>query len=128
VATQAILPVKSGILFQTGNIEKAILTGAKQAGFPLPQGYTFVNVQRYMGIFHEMPPADQALECAACHDSNDRVDFSALGYDPRPERNGQPLCTSCHEQEDDPLTFYQLHAKHVDDQNIACSTCHFFTR
>lgn len=127
-AGKAILPVKSGILFQTGNLDAAIKAGAQAAGFDISAtGYTFVNVQRLMGIFHEMPPANQALKCAACHDSTNRVDFNALGYTPRVTRNGKPLCTSCHGSEDRP-DFYSLHEKHLEDENITCNTCHTFTR
>lgn len=126
-STKAILPVKSGILFQTGDIDAAIKAGAAQAGFNLTQGYTFVDVIRWMGIFHEVPPASQALACAACHDSTTRIDFAALGYTPRATRDGEPLCTSCHEQEDRP-DFYALHREHVNGEDIACSACHTFSR
>jgi Cytochrome c bacterial len=101
--------------------------GAEETGLSLPEGYSFVDTQRYMGILHEMPPADQVLECAECHDSTDRVDFSALGYDPVDQRNGEPLCSSCHEPEES-MNFYQLHDKHVKDKDISCDTCHTFTR
>ncbi len=125
--TLAILPVKAGILFQTGNIDQAIRVGAQETGFDLSQGYTFVNTQRYMGIFHEMPPAGGALKCDACHKATDRVNFSALGYDPKTTRNGQSLCQSCHSQKK-AMDFYKLHDKHVKDKKIACGECHNFER
>jgi len=125
--TQALLPVKAGILFQTGNVDQAIRVGAQETGFNLTQGYTFLNTRRWMGIFHEMPPASQVLDCASCHDATNRVNFSALGYDPKTTRNGQLLCTSCHGQKE-PLDFYKLHDKHVKDQKIQCAECHNFTR
>jgi hypothetical protein len=125
--TGAILPVKSKILFETGNMDLAIQTGAKEGGFTLTEGYTFTQTTRWMGIFHEMPSADQALDCAACHESTERVDFAALGYTPNETRDGQPLCISCHEREDQP-DFYELHANHVQDEQLACSECHAFSR
>lgn len=125
--TQAILPLKSGILFQTGNIDRSIRVGAQETGFNLEQGYGFIETQRYMGIFHEMPPAGQALGCSDCHATSTRIDFTALGYAPKSTRNGQPLCTSCHGQKES-LDFYKLHTKHVDDKDISCSQCHNFTR
>ena len=125
--SQALLPVKAGILFQTGNVDQAIRVGAQEAGFNLTQGYTFVNTQRWMGIFHEMPPASQVVTCAQCHDATNRVNFAALGYTPKTIRNGQPLCTSCHGAKE-PMNFYKLHDKHVKDKQIACAQCHTFTR
>lgn len=125
--TGAILPVKAGILFQTGNLDLAIRVGAQDAGFDLSQGYTYIDTQRWMGIFHEMPPANQALECGQCHEDTNRMDFDSLGYAPRDSRNGSPLCISCHEPEE-PRTFYELHEKHVDDKEIPCVECHTFSR
>ena len=95
--------MKAGILFQTGDIDQAIRVGAQETGFDLSAGYTFLNTRRFMGIFHEMPPAEQALGCAACHVATNRVDFAALGYNPKATRNGRPLCTSCHGQGSDEL-------------------------
>jgi hypothetical protein len=125
--TGAILPVKTGILFQTGNMDLAIQVGAQEAGFNLIQGYTFVDTQRWMGIFHEMPSADSALACADCHDDQDRIDFDALGYTPKSTRESKPLCTSCHEPEE-PKNFYELHEIHIEEENVTCGECHFFTR
>jgi predicted CXXCH cytochrome family protein len=125
--TGAILPVKAGILFQTGNMGQAITVGAQEAGFNLTQGYTFVNTQRWMGIFHEMPPADFALECADCHEDSSRMDFAALGYTPKSNREGKALCVSCHSQEEF-KGFYSLHKIHVGEENVACSECHNFSR
>lgn len=124
---QAILPVKAGILFQTGNVDQAIRVGAQETGFDLSRGYTFVNTQRLMGIFHEMPSADLALRCADCHDTDARINFTALGYAPLSTRNGKPLCASCHSAKTQP-DFYKLHDKHVGDKKISCNQCHTFTR
>ncbi len=126
-ATKAILPVKAGILFQTGDVDRAIRVGAQETGFDVSAGYSFVETRRFMGIFHEMPPAAQALGCAACHDATNRVDFAALGYNPKATRNGRPLCFSCHGRKES-MSFYKLHDKHVKDKRLACAECHSFSR
>jgi hypothetical protein len=125
--TGAILPVKAGILFQTGNMDLAIQVGAQEAGFDLVQGYTFINTQRWMGIFHEMPPDSSALNCDECHDGTDRMDFASLGYTPNSTREGKSLCISCHEQEEQ-KGFYSLHEIHVEEEDLVCSECHSFVR
>ena len=104
--------MKAGILFQTGNIDLAIRAGAQETGFNLPQGYTFVNVQRWMGIFHEMPPAGQALSCAACHDATAASTSPPWATPPRRRATAGRCGTSCHEQEDMP-SFYSLHNEHA---------------
>jgi len=125
--SKALLPVKSSILFQFGDMYLSILTGAKDAGFDLTDGYTYVTTWRWMGIYHEMPTASEALTCTACHDEGGRVDFSALGYDPKTFRNNKPLCVSCHEKREN-LEFYALHDQHAKGRRINCSQCHTFSR
>jgi hypothetical protein len=44
-------------------------------------GHKFAETERYMGIFHEVAPADDALACTDCHGADAaRIDFEALGY------------------------------------------------
>ncbi len=131
--TGAVIPVKLGVLFQTGDPDAAIVQGAAAVDWPLADGYDFVGAERYMGLYHEVAPADDALRCNDCHgDASDRLDFAALGYTPKSEREGKPLCQSCHDEEDpddddDPEDgFYELHEEHVEEEGITCSECHFF--
>ena len=42
--------------------------------------YEWVNVRRYMGLFHEVQPAENALQCLDCHREGGRMDWAALGY------------------------------------------------
>jgi hypothetical protein len=131
VDTRALLPVKAGILFQTGDIDRAIRQGATDVGLLLAHGYDFVPTERYMGLFHEVAPKEEALTCNECHNGGARMDFDALGYARRPTLNGKPLCASCHGDKTNKWPanelFDKVHAKHVRDKRINCSECHYFS-
>lgn len=144
-----LIPVKLGVLFQTGDTDAAIVAGADAMDWPLNDGYDFVTTERFMGIYHEVAPASEALACDDCHGVNaTRLDFDALGYAPKEERNGRPLCLSCHGYEDDQEEwgdrfFYEVHEEHVGgegegdggddlsaaavaDGHFTCNECHTF--
>ena len=134
-STNAIIPLKLGMLFQTGDPDASIRAGATALGWPLDQGYDFIGTERFMGIYHEVGPAEDALGCNECHRPNaNRLDFAALGYAPRVERNGKPLCLSCHGHEDDEDEwganeyFYELHDEHVGEEGVTCLECHTFAQ
>jgi hypothetical protein len=120
-----LLPLKIGIFFSTGNIDAAIVEGAKAVSWTY-SGHQFAETERWMGIFHEVAPEEQALACASCHEGGARLDFAALGYTPKATRNGKPLCQSCHGTKEK-KSFYTLHDKHVRDKKLDCSSCHEFS-
>jgi hypothetical protein len=118
------IPVKSKVLWETGNIDQALRQGAAEVGWPL-YGYAFANSSRYLSLHHEVPSKESALQCADCHVSTGRMNFTELGYVVKTTRNDQPLCSSCHGRE--PGEFYSIHSRHVDRENLSCTTCHKFT-
>ena len=118
------IPMKSKVLWETGNIDQALRQGAAEVGWNI-SGYSFANSQRYFSLYHEVAPKENALQCADCHVSTGRLDFKALGYQVRATRNGEPLCASCHGDEGN-VNFYQLHNKHVQEESISCTICHDF--
>ncbi len=130
VDTKAILPVKAGILFQTGDVDRALRQGAADVGLPLAHGYDFVPTERFMGLYHEVAPSSQALQCNNCHNGGTRMDFDALGYTPKTTRNNKPLCASCHKDQSGEWPpselFTKVHKKHVTDKRINCIECHTF--
>ena len=128
--SRKLLPIKIGKFFESGTITTAVELGVAAVGWP-DNGFEFAETERYLGLFHEVVPEDDALACASCHSGGTRLDFAALGYTPKQTNNGKPLCTSCHGQEDEDDEwsdyFKGLHAKHVDDKNLDCSNCHTFS-
>ena len=77
---QWLIPLAVEEFFGDGDLAKAVDEGAAAAyGVHHPE-YTWVEVVRYMGINHEVVPADKALGCLDCHSDNGRLDWKALGY------------------------------------------------
>ncbi len=88
---QWIAPVATEELYEHGDPDRAV----KDAVFSLyglqDAPFSWENTIRYMGIYHAVPPAEDAVECADCHVPDGRMDWRALGYeaDPAPEA-GRP--------------------------------------
>ena len=122
--TGYLLPLKIGIFFQTGDLTSAVTQGAALVGWPI-SGFGFAETERFMGLYHEVAPASQALSCSSCHGGN-RLNFAALGYTPKAVRNGKPLCASCHSAKSGNFNF--VHTKHVTDKRIDCIECHSFSK
>jgi hypothetical protein len=128
--TNYLLPPKMGILFQQGDVNAAVLAGAAAMGWPLQRGYGFMKTERYMGLYHEVAPKEEALTCTDCHSGGQRLDFPALGYAVKTTLNNKPLCASCHGDKSGAWSasqmFTRVHGRHVEDRNIDCTQCHIF--
>jgi hypothetical protein len=118
-----LIPIKSRVMWQTGNVDQAIRQGILSVGWP-DAGYKFATSSRYLSLYHQVAPKENALACGACHPNTGRVKFQQLGYTPKTTYNNLPLCASCHSKET--ANFFEIHRKHVDDKNFSCSICHNF--
>jgi Cytochrome c bacterial/Cytochrome c7 and related cytochrome c len=129
-----LLPLKIGKFFMTGQIDEAVKLGATAVGWDQngDVNYEFAGTERYMGLFHEVAPKEEALNCNSCHNGGTRLDFAALGYTPKETNNGKRLCVSCHEDESNKWSqsqfFTRVHDRHVDNEGYDCSRCHTFTK
>ena len=93
-----ILPINVNTVFKTGDINKAVIEGAK-AYFGkdiIAKDYEWIKVERYMGLFHEVVGGDKALKCQDCHGKNGRMDWKALGYKGDPRKFGGRFNTKKH--------------------------------
>jgi len=79
-----IIPIVVEEFFSDGEIDKAVKNAAKEFYGIDDAKYDWVDTERYMGIFHEIPPASSALQCLDCHRPGGRMDWKALGYDSDP--------------------------------------------
>jgi hypothetical protein len=119
-----LIPTKSKVLWETGNLEQTFLQGAAEVGWTI-SGYAFSQSNRFLSLHHEVPTKESALKCADCHVSTGRMNFKELGYFLKTTTpDGKPLCTSCHGRETG--DFYQIHNEHVRGEGIGCTTCHVF--
>jgi hypothetical protein len=110
----------------SGNVNTAIAQGLSAMGYPSDEPYEWVLTDTYQLLNHGIDPASNALQCASCHGSIDRMDLQAdLGYALKADQAS--VCTQCHDREDN-LSFSKVHDEHVREKRIDCSSCHTFTR
>ncbi|MCP4572047.1 MAG: hypothetical protein GY838_06805 [bacterium] len=75
-----LVPIAVDEFFIDGDMEKAVHEGAESAYGLHEAEYEWVDTVRWMGIFHGVRPAGQALQCLDCHREGGRMDWRALGY------------------------------------------------
>ena len=80
-----LLPFKVGVVKSSG-MQQAIFDATGKTYDPVQ----YVNTSRYMGIFHGVSPAEDALTCNDCHDDQ-KLDFEALGYDVEKDYTGKVI-------------------------------------
>ena len=129
--SKRLLPLKIGKFFESGNLNDAAPLGAAGVNWEY-SGHDFAETERYMGLFHEVAPKEDALSCNSCHNGGSRIDFAKLGYTPDTTRNGRPLCASCHGDKSGEWSgseyFRKLHEKHVTAKGYDCGACHTFSK
>ncbi len=85
-----LIPIVVEKFFADGNINKAVVNAAKDFYGIDNAKYKWVRTERWMGVFHEVQPAKNALKCLDCHGPNGRMNWKALGYD------GDPMLAMVH--------------------------------
>jgi hypothetical protein len=124
VDQRRLIPSKSKVLWETGNVEQTYLQGAAEVGWTI-SGYSFSQSNRFLSLHHEVPTKESALKCADCHVNTGRMNFKELGYFLKTTNpSGEPLCSSCHDRKTG--DFYEIHNEHVRGEGIGCTTCHVF--
>ncbi|RJP54486.1 MAG: tetrathionate reductase family octaheme c-type cytochrome [Anaerolineaceae bacterium] len=58
----------------------ALALGAQDTGMEFSGEYGFAETWMYWPTTHMVQPAENALQCDACHSDNGRLDWEALGY------------------------------------------------
>ena len=79
--TKQFFPAKASKVFMTGDTAAGFTIGYKEwFGVDLVSTPQWVYAERYMGLYHEVKPASQALSCTSCHSNRGILDWKALGY------------------------------------------------
>lgn len=79
-----ILPIHTESVYVDGNVDRAVRDAGREFYGLDDIEYTWAETKRYMGIYHEVAPAKDALTCLDCHRPKGRMDWQALGYDGDP--------------------------------------------
>jgi hypothetical protein len=81
---QWLAPVATEELYAHGEPDRAVRDATRSLYGLEDVDFTWEETIRYMGIYHAIPPAEDALQCDACHSEGGRMDWQALGYDADP--------------------------------------------
>jgi len=125
--TRYLLPLKIGFFYMEGDLMNAVPQGQDAVGWPR-NPYDFRQTERWMGLFHEVSPKENALgyggACTTCHGtSTPRMPLSSMGYEAvKPVAD---LCKTCHESKK--YSFGSVHPRH-SQKGYDCSECHSFSK
>jgi hypothetical protein len=79
-----LVPIVTEEFYAHGDIDRAVREGAEFYYGIEDVDYRWTETVRYMGIYHEVVPKEDALKCRDCHGRKSRLDWAALGYDKDP--------------------------------------------
>ncbi|MDX1736388.1 MAG: hypothetical protein R3228_18565, partial [Halioglobus sp.] len=79
---QWLAPLTTEELYVHGNPDQAVRDGVRHwYGLEVDaDDFVWEETIRYMGIYHAVPPASEALRCVHCHREGGRMNWEELGY------------------------------------------------
>jgi hypothetical protein len=110
-----------------GSLVNAIPLGQDGVGWAR-NPYDYQKTERWMGLFHEVSPKEQALgynnSCTTCHGgTTTRMNLKSIGYTAK--KPTSDLCNDCHGSKT--YSFTSVHPRHTN-KGYDCSSCHNFSR
>ncbi|MBI9043092.1 MAG: hypothetical protein JEZ06_01330 [Anaerolineaceae bacterium] len=83
--TQESIPIKKGIHYVTGDIEKAVTAGVEayqaiEPAFAYSGSFEMAEETLKFSVNHQVAPSSEALTCSDCHSEDGRLDFALLAY------------------------------------------------
>ncbi len=79
-----LLPITVDELYAHGDVDRAVREAAEALYGIHDAQFSWTDTIRYMGINHEVQPAESSLRCLDCHGPDGRLDWASLGYDADP--------------------------------------------
>jgi len=79
-----LLPINAEDFFGSSQIDLRVRQAAEVFYGMKDIEYEWMEIKRFMGIFHEVVPARDALRCLDCHGDGGRLDWAGLGYEADP--------------------------------------------
>lgn len=77
------IPLKLGVFYTQGDLERAIAVGAKESGMTYSGAWQPKELSVPLQISHGVVGKQNARPCQDCHVPDGIVDFAALGYTPQ---------------------------------------------
>ncbi len=125
-STGQLIALDTSVFFATADAADATVQGLVNMGLDPALAYEWVETDTFQMLNHEVAPDSQALRCADCHATTNRMDLQGeLGY--ALKADASVVCFQCHGNEGS-KPFEALHEKHVEDKGFDCSWCHSFSR
>ncbi len=79
-----LLPINAEDFFGSSQIDLRVRQAAEVFYDMKDIEYEWMEIKRFMGIFHEVQPGQDALRCLDCHGDDGRLDWAGLGYEADP--------------------------------------------
>jgi hypothetical protein len=113
-------------MFMTGCFDQAAVSGLSYIGES--GAYAWTNNKAFQLITHGVAPKIEGNNCAKCHVTNFDTSIISkldkLGY--KTAKPTSDLCNDCHSYQST-TSFISVHDTHRS-RNVACSSCHSFSR
>ena len=123
-----LIALSTATYFATGNYNQAVLDGMTNMGIS-GSTYSTVKTDEYQVINHQVPTANNVLQCSACHTNATATQMKLVtdhGYGIKAAKS--QVCSQCHSDKRMP-SYDRMHNNHVhSSRNLDCSWCHNFSR
>ncbi|MCK7503094.1 MAG: hypothetical protein MZV70_02650 [Desulfobacterales bacterium] len=124
-----LIALSTASYFTYGIYDTAVKAGLVNMGYADTTPYTTVKTDEYQVLNHQVPTANNVLQCSACHPNATATQMKLVadhGYGLKAAKS--QVCSQCHSDKRMP-SYDRMHNNHVhSSRNLDCSWCHNFSR